>query len=104
MGIEDSKIRLFVFLVINLIVIFAFRYWVLNNESFVWLLNGLPSWVVMEVFDPALQNSVLSGVKPLISLAIFTLLGSFFFGALLTAVRRGIKNEGWFDLKQEEDN
>tara|TARA_B100000902_G_C26715685_1_gene624084 strand:- start:118 stop:297 length:180 start_codon:yes stop_codon:yes gene_type:complete len=57
----------------------------------------------MEVFDPALQNSVLSGVKPLISLAIFTLLGSFFFGALLTAVRRGVKDEGWFDFKKEEE-
>ena len=43
MGIEDPKIRLFVFLLINIIVIFSFRYWVLNNESLVWLLNGLPS-------------------------------------------------------------
>ena len=43
MGIEDPKIRLFILIMINLIVILAFRYWVLNNEAFVWLLNGLPS-------------------------------------------------------------
>ena len=43
MGIEDPKIRLFVLFMINLIVILGFRYWVLNNEAFVWLLNGLPS-------------------------------------------------------------
>ena len=57
----------------------------------------------MEVFDPAFQSSVLSDLKPLIPLAIFTLFGSFFFGALLTAVRRGIKDDGWFDLKKEEE-
>ena len=43
MGIEDQKLRLFVLLLINLIVILVFRNWVLNNEAFVWLLNGLPS-------------------------------------------------------------
>ena len=43
MGIEDPKLRLFVLLLINLIVILLFRNWVLNNEAFVWLLNGLPS-------------------------------------------------------------
>ena len=43
MGIVNPKIRLIAFLLINLIVILAFRYWVLNNESFAWLLNGLPS-------------------------------------------------------------
>ena len=53
MGIEDPKNRLFVFLLINLIVILAFRYWVLNNDSFVLLLNGLPSLIGLEIFDPA---------------------------------------------------
>ena len=57
----------------------------------------------MDVFDPAFQGSAVSGVKALISLAIFTLLGSFFFGALFTAVSRGIKDDGWFDLKKEEE-
>ena len=43
MGKEDPKLRLLVLLLINLIVILVFRNWVLNNEAFVWLLNGLPS-------------------------------------------------------------
>ena len=42
-GIDDPKLLLFVLLLINLIVILVFRNWVLNNEAFVWLLNGLPS-------------------------------------------------------------
>ena len=57
----------------------------------------------MDVFDPAFPNTALSGVKPLISLTIFALLGSFFFGALVTAVRRGIKEEGWFNLNKEKE-
>ena len=57
----------------------------------------------MEVFDPAFQNTAVSGVKPLISLAIFAILGSFFLGALATAVRRGIKEEGWFNFKNENE-
>tara|TARA_B100000945_G_scaffold125863_1_gene100162 strand:+ start:984 stop:1157 length:174 start_codon:yes stop_codon:yes gene_type:complete len=57
----------------------------------------------MEVFDPVFQNTALSGVKPLISFAIFAILGSFFFGALVTAVRRGIKEEGWFNFKKEKE-
>ena len=43
MGIEDPKVRLFILLLINFIVIVVFRNWVLSNEVFVWLLNGLPS-------------------------------------------------------------
>ncbi len=50
----------------------------------------------MYSFDPALQNIGNSGVKPLFTLAIFAGLGSFFFGALITAIKRGIKEEGWF--------
>ena len=55
----------------------------------------------MEVFDPAFHNMAVGGVKPLITLAIFALFGSFFLGALVTAIRRGIKEEGWFDFKNE---
>ena len=43
MGIDDPKIRFFALLLINLFLILVFRYWVLTNEAFVWLLNGLPS-------------------------------------------------------------
>ena len=57
----------------------------------------------MEVFDPACQSTAISGVKPLISFAIISILGSFFFGALVTAVKRGIKDEGWFNLKKEKE-
>ena len=57
----------------------------------------------MELFEPVSQNIAVSGIKPLISLIIFALLGSFFFGALVTAVRRGIKEEGWFNLKKEKE-
>tara|TARA_Y100001968_G_scaffold309544_1_gene329442 strand:- start:1104 stop:1286 length:183 start_codon:yes stop_codon:yes gene_type:complete len=60
----------------------------------------------MEVFDPAFHNLSVSGIKPLISLLIISIVGSFFLGALVTAVKRGIKEEGWFNLKkgkEEED-
>tara|TARA_Y100001968_G_C19041672_1_gene564797 strand:+ start:335 stop:514 length:180 start_codon:yes stop_codon:yes gene_type:complete len=57
----------------------------------------------MEELDPVFQNTAVFGVKPLISLLIFALLGSFFFGALETAVRRGIKEEAWFDFKKEKE-
>ena len=55
----------------------------------------------MDPLDPALQSTALSGVKPLLSLAIFVGVGSFFFGALVTAIRRGMKEEGWFKVNQE---
>ena len=54
----------------------------------------------MEVFDKVFHNTDVSGVKPLLSLLILAVLGSFFLGALTTAVRRGIKEEGWFNLKK----
>ena len=57
----------------------------------------------METFDTGLQNTAVFGVKPLISLAIFALLGSFFLGALVTAVRRGIKEERWFMFEKEKE-
>ena len=57
----------------------------------------------MDPLDPALQSTAVSGVKPLLTLAIFAGLGSFFLGALFTAIRRGMKEEGWFKFNQEEE-
>ena len=57
----------------------------------------------MDPFDPALQNTAVSGVRPLLTLAIFAGLGSFFLGALVTAIRRGVKENGWFKFNQEKE-
>jgi len=57
----------------------------------------------MDPFDPALQSTAVSGVRPLLTLAIFAGLGSFFLGALVTAIRRGIKENGWFKFNQEKE-
>ena len=54
----------------------------------------------MDPFDPALQSTAVSGVRPLLTLAIFAGLGSFFLGALVTAIRRGMKEDGWFKFNQ----
>ncbi len=51
----------------------------------------------------AFQNTAVSGVKPLISFALIALLGSFALGALVIAVRRGIKEEDWFNFKKEKN-
>ena len=56
----------------------------------------------MDPFDPALQSTVASDWKPLLTLGLFAGVGAFFFGALVTAVRRGIKEEGWFRKKKGE--
>ena len=56
----------------------------------------------MDPLDPALQSTSVSGVKPLLTLAIFAGLGSFFLGALVTAIRRGMKENGWFKFNQEK--
>ena len=56
----------------------------------------------MDPLDPALQSTAVSGVKPLLTLAIFAGLGSFFLGALVTAIRRGMKENGWFKFNQEK--
>ena len=40
---------------------------------------------------------------PLFTLIIFAFLGSFFLGALITSVKRGIKEEGWFKFKKEKE-
>tara|TARA_B100000965_G_scaffold312986_1_gene272867 strand:- start:635 stop:817 length:183 start_codon:yes stop_codon:yes gene_type:complete len=57
----------------------------------------------MDPLDPALQNTDLSGVNPLLTLAIFAGVGSFFLGALVTAIRRGIKEDSWFKFNQEKE-
>ena len=57
----------------------------------------------MDPLDPAIQSTAVSGVKPLLTLAIFAGLGSFFFGALVTAIRRGMKENGWFKFNQEKE-
>ena len=54
----------------------------------------------MDPLDPALQSTAVSGVRPLLTLAIFAGLGSFFLGALVTAIRRGMKENGWFKFNQ----
>ena len=58
----------------------------------------------MDPFDPALQSTAVSGVRPLLTLAIFAGLGSFFLGALVTAIRRGMKENGWFKFNEENEN
>ena len=57
----------------------------------------------MDPLDPALQGNAVSGVRPLLTLAIFAGLGSFFLGALVTAIRRGVKENGWFKFNQEKE-
>ena len=57
----------------------------------------------MDPLDPALQSTAISGVRPLLTLAIFAGLGSFFLGALVTAIKRGIKENGWFEFNQEKE-
>ena len=63
MGIKDAKILFLALLMMNVLVILVFRNWVLNNEAFVWILNGLPSWIDMEEFGLLFQNTALSVVK-----------------------------------------
>ena len=54
----------------------------------------------MELFDPAIQTTASSSWETLLTLAIFAAVGSFFLGALITAVRKGMKDEGWFDFNK----
>ena len=56
----------------------------------------------MDPLDPAFQSTAVSGIKPLLTLAIFAGVGSFFFGALVTSIRRGMKEEGWFKFNHEK--
>ena len=57
----------------------------------------------MDPLDPALQSTAVSGIRPLLTLVIFSGLGSFFLGALVTAIRRGMKENGWFKFNQEKE-
>ena len=57
----------------------------------------------MEPLDPAFQSTAVSGIKPLLTLAVLAGVGSFFFGALVTASSRGIIEEGWFKFNQEKE-
>ncbi len=58
----------------------------------------------MDPLDPALQGTSVAGVKPLLTLAIFAGVGSFFLGALVTAIKRGVKEKGWFRFNQGKEN
>ena len=57
----------------------------------------------MDPLDPASQLINIHGIKPLITLAIFSTFGSFFLGALITSIKRGMKENGWFKLKDKQD-
>ena len=57
----------------------------------------------MNSFDPVVPSAAAGGWEPLLSLGIFAAVGSFFLGALYTAVRRGMKEEGWFNSINKED-
>ena len=59
---------------------------------------------LVEPLDQVFHNTAVTGFRPLINLVIFAFLGSFFLGALVTAVRRGIKEEGWFKVNQEKED
>ena len=57
----------------------------------------------MDPFDPAFHQTAVTGWQPLLSLGLIACLGSFFFGALFTAVTRGIKEKGWFKFTRNEN-
>ena len=57
----------------------------------------------MDPLDPGLQSTSISGVKALLTLVISAGLGSFFLGAIVTAIRRGMKENGWFNFNQEKE-
>ena len=57
----------------------------------------------MDPLDPALQSTAVTGVNPLLTLVIFAGVGSFFLGALVTAIRRGMNEEGWFKFNQDKE-
>ena len=56
----------------------------------------------MDPLDPALQSTASSGVNPLLTLAAFAGVGSFFLGALVTAIKRGMKEDGWFKFNKDD--
>ena len=58
----------------------------------------------MDPLDPISQTTVVGGLKPLLTLGLFAAIGSFFFGALFTAVRRRIQENGWFNTTTREQD
>ncbi len=58
----------------------------------------------MDPFDPAIQNTSVFGWRPLVTLGLFTSVGAFFFGALVTAINRGVKEKGWFNYSKHKDD
>ena len=56
----------------------------------------------MDPLDPALHSTAVSGAKPLLTLAIFAGVGSFFLGALVTAIRRRMNEKGWLKFNQDK--
>ena len=58
----------------------------------------------MDPFDPAITNTVSNGWKPLLTLIILSCFGSFFLGALVTAIKRGVKEEGWFQPRKGSED
>ncbi len=58
----------------------------------------------MDPFDPAIQNTAVTGWQPLVTLAIIASVGAFFFGALFTAIKKGMKEEGWFNFQDKDQN
>ena len=57
----------------------------------------------MDPFDPFFHSTALGGWQPLLTLGIFAAVGSFFLGALYTAIKKGMKEEGWFKFRKKED-
>ncbi len=47
----------------------------------------------MEPIDPAIQITAVYGWKPILTLVLLAGVGSFFFGALITAIRRRHKDK-----------
>ncbi|WP_320663891.1 hypothetical protein [Prochlorococcus sp. MIT 1223] len=58
----------------------------------------------MDSFDPAIQSTASSGWEPFVTLVIFAAIGSFFLGALFTAITKGMKEEGWFNLNNNKND
>ena len=56
----------------------------------------------IDPLDPAFQSKAISSGMTLLTLASITCLGSFFLGALVTSIRKGINEEGWFRDRNEK--
>ena len=57
----------------------------------------------MDPFDPVVRSTAVGGWQPLLTLGMFAAVGAFFLGALYTAVRRGMNEQGWFQFKKKKD-